>query len=189
MHVADPHAAGDADGNALEGSREELYEGVPEVCNVTFPATGDLEEQQIAVLTTPSLRSAVYMELTTASLEYVRLALDEKFEELPEAHKAYNEPIAGKKRELVSTDQHTCKNYKATQGEKVTIFTSVKDPNHKKKYKTARKTIKLSEDPEFNQRAEQLAIDEVGQKGIALAANFHSSEEESDKNEEYMRAP
>ena len=124
------------------------------------------------------------MELTTANLEYIKLALDEGFEELPEALKAYNEPKAGKKRDLVSTDQHTCKIYKATEGEKVTIFTSVKDPNHKTKYKTARKTIKLSEDPEFNQSAEQLAIDEVEQKGIALAANFHVSEEESGKNEE-----
>ena len=181
VHVADPEAAAGSDGNALAGSREELYEGVPEICTVTIPASGDLSEQQISLVTTPCLRAPVYMELTIANLEYFKLALDEKFEELPEAHDS-SDPV--KKRELVSNHTHTCKIYKTTQGEKVTLFTSVKDPTNKKKYKRLQQTIRLSDDPEFNQKAEQLAIDEVDQKAFALADLLADAEEESDKNEE-----
>ena len=181
VHVADPEAAAGSDGNALAGSREELYEGVPEICTVTIPASGDLSEQQISLVTTPCLRAPVYMELTIANLEYFKLALDEKFEELPEAHDS-SDPV--KKRELVSNHTHTSKIYKTTQGEKVTLFTSVKDPTNKKKYKRLQQTIRLSDDPEFNQKAEQLAIDEVDQKAFALADLLADAEEESDKNEE-----
>ena len=164
QQAVDPTAS---DAGPLLRSREELFEGLPEIIDLNIPSVDSVGPHVMAVLTTPSLMAPVVMQLTCANIEFFSDALDVDWQEQLELG-----PAQGRsKRGLVSSEHHRCKIYKVTthlptSGDRITLSARVHQQAFPHKQKRFQKSWNLSEDIERNEKLEATTIEELEQAGV-----------------------